>query len=72
MKIRYLIVTICTIICGQSTISAFSFKKLYASIIPPKLHQEITYEEHNSKKVTMVRLKNTYGNIIIKTDTNHI
>lgn len=71
MKIRYLIVTICTIICGQSTISAFSFKKLYTSIIPPKLHQEIAYEEYNPKNVTLLRLKNKNGNVTVKTDKDH-
>lgn len=68
---RYLILSICTIISTQSTISAFSFKKLYTSIMPSKLEQAVIYEEYPSKGVNLLRVNNLNGNVTVKTDAEH-
>lgn len=72
MRMRYLILCICSIIYTNNTIAIFSFKKLYTSIIPRKMEQETIFEEHNSqKKATMLTVKNKNGNILVKTDAEH-
>ena len=69
MRFFYLIVCISTIISMQSTITAFSFKKIYNYVLPTKLHQEVVYEEYNPKKITHFSLKNIQGNITITSDS---
>lgn len=64
------IVSICTIILAQSTIADFSFKKLYHRVIPPKLHQEVVYENINPKTASLLSIKNECGNIVTTTDKN--
>lgn len=68
MRTNFLIITICTIILSHSTINSFSFKKLYNSIIPSKMHQEIVFEEHAVCKASLMTVTNKCGNITIKTD----
>lgn len=63
-------VSICSIILMQSTIADFSFKKLYHTFIPPKLHQETVYEKINPKTASLLSVKNECGNVSICTDEN--
>ena len=63
-----LIICIFSIIYLQNTIDAFSFKKMYQYVIPPKLHEEIVYEEYPTQKLSKCTLKNKQGNIRVKTD----
>lgn len=64
---------ICTIILHNNTISAFSWKKIYNSIIPQKELKEVVYEEYILPQGTLT-VKNKRGNIQIKTgwDTDKI
>ncbi len=71
MRTHYLILCICSIIVSPSTITAFSFKKLYTSFIPSKMEQEVIFEEHAPQKASLLTVKNKAGNITIKTDANH-
>ena len=71
MRMYYLIFCICSIILNSSTITAFSFKKLYTSFIPGKMHQEVIFEEHAPQKASLVTVKNKTGNVTIKTDSLH-
>lgn len=68
MRLVSLILSICTIIYTHSTIADFSFKKMYRTIIPHKMHQETVYEELNPQKATILTVKNKQGNVSIKTD----
>lgn len=68
MRLVSLILSICTIIYTSSTIADFSFKKIYRTIVPHKLHQETVYEELNPQKATILTVKNKQGNVSIKTD----
>ena len=68
MRLLSFVLSICTIIYAQSTIADFSFKKIYRTIVPHKLHQETVYEELNPKKATILTVKNKSGNVSIKTD----
>lgn len=63
-------VSICSIILVQSTIADFSFKKLYHTFIPPKLHQETVYEKINPKTAGLLSVKNECGNVNICSDKN--
>lgn len=64
---------ICTIIIHNNTISAFSLKKIYNSIIPQKELKEVVYEEYTLPNGTLT-VKNKRGTIQIKTgwDTDKI
>lgn len=63
-------VSICSIILVQSTIADFSFKKLYHTFIPPKLHQETVYEKINPKTASLLMIKNECGNVSVSSDKN--
>jgi hypothetical protein len=71
MRTHYLIVSIFSIIVSSNTITAFSFKELYTSFIPGKMHQEVIFEEHTPQNASLLTIKNKAGNITIKTDSNH-
>lgn len=64
------IVSICSIILAQSTIADFSFKKIYHTFIPPKLHQETIYEKINPKMASLLSVKNDCGNVTVSADKN--
>lgn len=67
---NFSIVSICSIILVQSTIADFSFKKLYHTFIPPKLHQETIYEKINPKSASVLLVKNNCGNVTVAADKN--
>lgn len=67
---NFSLVSICSIILVQSTIADFSFKKLYHSFIPPKLHQETVYEKINPKTASLLLIRNDCGNVNITADKN--
>lgn len=71
MRTQSLILCICSIILSTNTITAFSFKKFYSTIIPGKLEQETIFEEHPPQKASLLTVKNRQGSITIKTDANH-
>ena len=71
MRFSILIISICSIIYSSNTIADFSFKKLYHTIIPHKIHHEIIYEEYSPKNITTLTVKNKYGNVTVKTDADH-
>jgi DUF4097 and DUF4098 domain-containing protein YvlB len=68
MRYFFLILCIFSIICTQSTIALFSFKKMYSYIVPQKIHEEVVYEEYDAKKVTILTVKNKLGNVTVRTD----
>lgn len=67
---NFSIVSICSIILVQSTIADFSFKELYHTFIPPKLHQETVYEKINPKTASLLMVKNECGNVTVAADKN--
>lgn len=71
MRMQFIIFSIFSILANTNTITAFSFKKLYTSFIPSKMHQEVIFEEHASPKASLLTVKNKAGNITIKTDSQH-
>jgi len=57
---------VCTIFFQSNTISAFSWEKIYNSVIPQKELKEVIYEEYTLNRGTLV-VKNKRGLIQIKT-----
>lgn len=70
MRKLFSIVSICSIILIQSTTADFSFKKIYHTFIPPKLHQETVYEKINPKTASLLTVKNECGNVTVSADKN--
>lgn len=65
------IVFIINMLCiSHSCLADFSFKKIYHTFIPPKLHQETVYEKINPKSASLLTVKNECGNVTVSADKN--
>lgn len=70
MKLVKIAVSINTLLIMQSCLAEFSFKKIYHTIIPPKLYQETVYEKINPRTASLLTVKNECGNVLMSTDKN--
>jgi hypothetical protein len=66
MNIRSLYSIVSIIIIYSNTTDGFTWKKIYTTIVPQKIHKEIVYEEYKFDHGTLI-LNNIRGDIQVKT-----